>query len=72
MFLVAQFDDNTLAVDTMYISHRTWKNQIGTDLEVSSPLVSSHNIRRYYVGCLGKKKLSSALPNYEPLNSVND
>lgn len=57
--LAAHFDNMTLTEDIVYISHRTWKNQIGTDLQVSSLLVSFHNTRRYYVGCTWKKVSSS-------------
>lgn len=38
-----------IANDTMYIGHRTWKNEVDKDKEVSSPLARSHDLGSFYV-----------------------
>ena len=41
------FYDKTVLPQTTYLSHRTWRDQAGIDLEESSLLSSFHRARRY-------------------------
>ena len=49
------FYDKTVLPQTTYLSHRTWRDQAGIDLEESSLLSSFHRARRCYVCCRGRR-----------------
>ena len=49
----------------MYFSHRTWRDQVATDLEASFLLASFYSSRRYYI-CYQQRKMISVLHSCEP------
>lgn len=40
----SDLDGEALLLKTAHTGHRTWRNQVGTDQEASSPLTSSHRL----------------------------
>lgn len=44
-----------IAEDTTHFDHRSWRNQVDTDQEVSSLLASFHSTGRDYIGCWRRK-----------------